>query len=574
MFEYTTFAVDDIELTLITTAGGSTILLRNDAGGLTAADVAGVALLGCGDAATAEFCPPDYCAAASPGIDCYCYPDGKQTDPERGSCEYSAEAKLLTSELSLIVNKDAVNGSDVAHFLNKGDRVLVYELLEQFNPESLIWLISPSTGNLSGCDEGAATLTVDLTKLASRDAPYLTGFMLRSNSFTNGSHAQLINVNTFVTASPSAARSGVNVSNLARLTAAGTLEFVIYSIDAAGVPMRDVSNVLYVGELSAASSSIIDDVICAIAYSAAADHHVGECAMPDLATGDFALKVLLGSELVGGGSHNFSVERCPDSFVLDDASDSCTCPAGRFALGGDCVACADGTQKPAPGTDKADCAACETLDNYVDGLTSNAARTACDACEDGFYRDEDGSGGGCLTCPTGTVCEDNADVASMLLLEEWWRASMQSAVVLPCRYGAASCPGDAKLNMSGSAAACRSTTWAYCACGYAGPLCAECDARDPDHRHYWSWTSGACAACDDGASHAPSWGLLSVLGVSVVLAGVIVHAKQKKGLTKAFAPGLVVRKTSGTFQRMQRIYLIGRVKLSIIVFNCQARCVV
>ena len=102
---------------------------------------------------------------------------------------------------------------------------------------------------------------------------------------------------------------------------------------------------------------------------------------------------VLGSEFVGGGSHNFSVERCPDSFVLDDASDSCTCPAGRFELGGDCVACADGTQKPAPGTNKADCAASETATGFTSGLTSNAARTACDACEDGFYRDEDASGG-------------------------------------------------------------------------------------------------------------------------------------------------------------------------------------
>ena len=357
--------------------------------------------------------------------------------------------------------------------------------------------------------------------------------MLRSNSFTPGSRAQLINVSTFVTASPSAARSGVNVANLAQLTAAGTLEFVIYSIDAAGVPMRDVSNVLYVGELSAASSSIIDGVICVISYSAAADHHVGECAMPDLATGDFALKVLLGSELVGGGSHNFSVERCPDSFVLDDASDSCTCPAGRFALGGDCVACADGTQKPAPGTNKADCAACETLDIYVDGLTSNVARTACDACEDGFYRDEDASGGGCLTCPTGTVCEDNADVASLLLQAEWWRANNQSAVVLPCRYGAASCPGDAKLNMSGSAAAaCRSTTWAYCACGYAGPLCSECqnDAGGGQQRFHLAAWSGKCEACGV-TNHAPTYGLVG--GASALLLVVAVGCYSKRAAIEA-----------------------------------------
>ena len=147
--------------------------------------------------------------------------------------------------------------------------------------------------------------------------------------------------------------------------------------------------------------------------------------------------------------------------------------------------------------------------------------------------------------------------------------------------------------------------------------------------------TGGCAACDDGASHAPSWALLCGLGVAVVLVGVIVHAKQKKMDTKTATPGITTgndnadsgdatattavsqdaagamersgvaesaitignvdagngdtaattavshgsagaknrctRCANGVSQRLLLIYRVGCVKLSVIMFNCQAR---
>ena len=70
--------------------------------------MAGIALLGCGDAATAEFCPPCYCAAKSMGIGCYCYPDGAATDPNRGeSCDSSGQISVPVVEFDVVLDKAA-----------------------------------------------------------------------------------------------------------------------------------------------------------------------------------------------------------------------------------------------------------------------------------------------------------------------------------------------------------------------------------------------------------------------------------------------------------------------------------
>ena len=90
-------------------------------------------------------------------------------------------------------------------------------------------------------------------------------------------------------------------------------------------------------------------------------------------------------------------------------------------------------------------------------------------------------------------------------------------------------------------------------------FCAECDA-DADQRYYYSWTSRECTACGDGASHAPSWGLLSALGALMVLAVVT---------TTIRVDGLKAIRHPRWYTRAQRINRICRVKLSTIMFSCQ-----
>ena len=92
----------------------------------------------------------------------------------------------------------------------------------------------------------------------------------------------------------------------------------------------------------------------------------------------------------------------------------------------------------------------------------------------------------------------------------------------------------------------------YCGCGYAGPLCSECDTRSDDERYYLAWASSACELCDDDESHAPSWSLAACsLGAAVLF--VVVMKKQK----------------CATYQRLRKFYRIGKVKLSVILFTLQ-----
>ena len=537
------------ELGAAGSANDAIVVVRNNEG-LAPADVQEVALLRCDDAAIGEYCSlATECTDSATGIACYCSPDGVKTDPDLGACLSSASFSnlVLGSEETqlLLLNKDDGIATTSLFWPNSGGVPLVWNLAVTKNADDLWCTFSSGSGTLAPGSMQEVVLSLDLTDVHARKGEYHIEFTLNTSSPTPTpvpiSSTTTVVVSVVVSASASANTSVVTMTNLAHLTASGMLEFTVDSADAAGVPMLDVSDVIYVGELSAESTNVADVITCGIIYSNAVDHHVGTCAMPALSMGGFALKVLLGSKIVGGSTHHFSVDSCPDSYVPDDGGGSCTCAAGQYELAdAACVACADNHAKPSLGTDKADCKTCQT----ILGETSNAAHTACDACIAGFYN----KGNTCVQCPDyPTPC-----VESSVLMPGYWRAATGDgdAEVLPCRFGDASCPGNEPDS-------CLSRKWHHCTCGYAGPTCAVCDSNDADSRFYMAWTSGKFESCDDGMSHAPTIGLACGLVAFVLLIAALAFTKRKH-IT-----------SSRTYQRVSLIYRIGRVKFAIILFAFQ-----
>ena len=549
------------ELDAVASRDEATIVVRNNEG-LAAADVQGAALLGCGDhPAIIDHCSLEaQCTDVATGITCFCFPDNVQTDPALGACASSGEMSglLLGSEKTQLLSLNKDNGIATTSFFfpNTGDVFIAWGLAVTDNAKGLNWTASSTNGTLEAGEIQEIVLSLDLTYVQARGSEYSTELTLNTSSpsptpFPISSTTSVV-VSVIVSASASAAKSVITMTNLANLTASGTMEFIVDSIDAAGVSMLDVSDVVYFGELSTESNTgdVTNVVACSIVYSATADHHVGTCPMPALATGGFALTVLLGSELVGGSTHIFTVDRCPDSYVSDDGGGSCTCAAGQYELAGTCVTCAENHAKPSLGTDKAGCDKCET----VIGEAPNAAHTACDACIAGYYSKRNA----CVQCPNYPMsCVENS-----VLMPGYWRAAATSGdntEVLICRFGEVSCPGTTIIQSSEDSSTCLSTNWHHCACGYAGPTCAVCDSNDASGRFYMAWTSGKCESCDDSTSLGPTVGLASVLFAAGLTTAALAFTKRKR------------IKSRHAYQLIHRIYRIGKVKLSIIIFAFQAR---
>ena len=512
------------ELDAVRSTDDATVMVRNNEG-LIAADVQAAVLLGCDDANINFYCSlAATCTDAATGITCYCHPDGAKTDPKLGACDSSGEMSSLvvgaeaTQLLSL--KKDDGIATTSLFFPNTGDVFIVWGLAVTKNPEGLNWTASSTSGTLEAGGVQRIMLSLDLTGMQARKLEYSTELTLNSSSPTPTPipifDSTTVVVRVVVSASANAITSVVTMTNLAVLTAAGALEFVVDSVDAAGVPMLDVSDVVYVGELSAESGDGITGVItCSIIYSVTADHHVGTCVMPGLATGGFALKVLLGSEMVGGSAHLFTVDRCPGSYVLDDGGGSCTCAAGQYELAGaSCVVCADNHAKPSLGTDKADCVKCET----VIGETSNAAHTACDACIAGYYN----KGHACVRCPN----YPDPCVDSSVLMPGYWRAAGDDdSEVLECPFGDASCPGAGQNQAVGRDQ--------YCAAQYIGPLCSVCAAK-----HFLTSSQNECAQCNRSGPWLPTimTGSVVVLCIALV-AGACIKTGMKEKLSRSYKIG-------------------------------------
>jgi hypothetical protein len=152
--------------------------------------------------------------------------------------------------------------------------------------------------------------------------------------------------------------------------------------------------------------------------------------------------------------------------------------------------------------------------------------TVCQPCTRGYYAN---SAGSCKLCPNSADCNDASTVSDWKLHPGHWRMDDESTDVRKCRFGSTSCPGGDSNQAAGPNQNCTAGgagQWPYCACGYIGPLCSECDEM-----YFVSWAGDSCEKCADSAQHAPSiW-----LGASVVVAsfvGLAACAYRKKCKTK------------------------------------------
>ena len=546
------------------------VVVRNTQG-LTSADTVNVPVLRCAESDTAEYCDSQYCSDATSddddttllGIACYCEADGVRTDPDVASCASSASMSdpvagvVITNNTDVWVRVVKPHTSRVdVQFSNLGGVRLEWDLSILSNLEQLVWGVPNRNGSLDAGESWNIPLQISSEGLQARSTAYVTRFVLNGHSPeptpVPESKSKQFNVHTVVSASPNAAASYANITNAASLTAGGIVKFDVTSVDGTGMAIQDAADVAYSADFVHSASSA--RVACGVSYDGSARQHKGTCQLQGLESGSFELKVKLGLDNIGGRTNLVMIERCPDSFELSDDGLSCTCPAGRYKLGNTCAHCADGTHKPALGVGKAECVVCQTADDTTKGLTSNAEHTACDACDDGYYRDEDAADGLCHTCPVGAQCTMNSDVASIVILPGHWRAGSESTEVRQCRYGDLSCPGNGTNQATGPDP--------YCGASYVGPLCSEC------HEDFFkSWDSvGTCRECATGKSHLPTIGLVG----TVFAFGALFVVGVKKCRNKQ-NDGNLGEKKRLTFANVEKLYVLAKVKVFTLFLAAQAR---
>ena len=278
------------------------------------------------------------------------------------------------------------------------------------------------------------------------------------------------------------------------------------------------------------------------AVTCKASYYRGECTLPSLVTGDFYLSVATSAgSLVGTRQHNFSIDRCPQTYVLGYSDGLCKCEAGSYDKGTECAACPDGTVAPNLGALL--CAACPARQ------TSDAKHTSCECVED-YYRNVETNA--CELCPKHVDCAWNSTIADWRLKPGIWRSGALSTELRACRFGSISCPADATLNDSCTARGFGD--WPYCACSYVGPTCGVCDAN-----YFLSWTGDECQICGASHGHTPTIVLASVLAFLIAVGGGVVYAKQT-----AITSVPCVAKA-------QKLYAIGETKATILFFMGQVR---
>ena len=190
-------------------------------------------------------------------------------------------------------------------------------------------------------------------------------------------------------------------------------------------------------------------------------------------------------------------------------------------------------------------------------------------CGKGDY--EDLGDGACYPCPTGTSqCLPGTTLESLPLSPGHWRSGASGACsgaqgnarsltrsvflhpegltspkVRECKSSMA-CAGSTNVSRCTQHADVKSTA-NYCACGYVGPLCSECDVQ-----WFLSWTGveQECKECTAGGSWLPS----IIAGVTVVACIALVGYLFVKSKLKAV---------------LVRYYKVGKTKGLIIVQACQ-----
>eukprot|EP01113_Clastostelium_recurvatum_P034610 TRINITY_DN4715_c0_g1_i2.p1 TRINITY_DN4715_c0_g1~~TRINITY_DN4715_c0_g1_i2.p1 ORF type:complete len:1762 (+),score=339.09 TRINITY_DN4715_c0_g1_i2:247-5286(+) len=191
----------------------------------------------------------------------------------------------------------------------------------------------------------------------------------------------------------------------------------------------------------------------------------------------------------GTSAPNYGSQNCtpciPGYFSqnLDVPHPTCSpCPAGTHAPHpgtSSCTVCPPGTKANTEGAPS--CLQCEagtygnssalvSCTHCRDKSSPNENSTVCE-CVPGYFSYE--SGGTCMTCPNGGICEGGTSLAAR---PGFWRAS-------PGHSSFEACPSPS----------CQGGHLSQCAVGYSGPLCAVCQAGYGSH-------DKSCVRCDQGLS--------------------------------------------------------------------------
>ena len=259
-----------------------------------------------------------------------------------------------------------------------------------------------------------------------------------------------------------------------------------------------------------------------------------ECALAD--AGFFAAS--------SGASSQFPC--APGRYTSGPGYASCTpCPVGQLARSNGSTACdlaQPGSFVPATGTYEASecapgryaeagasfCVPCEpnTFGNRT-GLgscelcvhpatTLKPGAVSCDACAAGYYRSP--ATNLCVECPAdGSRClEAGVGLATLPLLEKWWRASRESAKLYECALDKACAGGIPSSNVSAP----------YCAEGHRGPLCGVCADG-----HALDRVTSACVRCPRTPYRlweAPGKLVSVTMFVATVLAGLYLYFGERR----------------------------------------------
>ena len=385
-------------------------------------------------------------------------------------------------------------------------------------------------------------ISLNSIPLQARAAAYVCNFTLNTSSLAPTpipeSRSITFSGHAYIAATPNALLSHITLRNTSQLVSSGYLRFEVKPTDATGMVVRDAVFASFYATLHHAT---IPSVPCRILYDNMADLHLGECRLPSLVAGAFALRVLDSTgDTVSGQQHNVSVTRCPSTFVLDvtDHNRSCTCPAGYSMPGSECVLCAAGTAKATFGT--SECIKCQESI----GETSTADGTQCSSCLPGYYRDEDNSV--CRMCPPGVTCPKHSRITDWDLGAGLWRSDSISTKVMACKFGQLSCPGSTPNTCVGNGS--------LCACGYRGPLCSECDPN-----FFVSWAGDSCENCSDAKGHFPTM----VLGGAIFLGGLVALVFVK------WSPRCKGTKLEQFLSQAERMRQMSKAKFFILLLTAQ-----
>lgn len=523
-------------------------------------------------------CSSAYCSdvtatngnATATGIDCYCNTrlHGNR-DPIYQGCEDPPLIHVLRDNYVAKVDKPD-NVTQTYWFKNEGDEDLVWSAAVAYHEPGHHWELGVAEGNLSSCEVGHLTVTLESLDLDS----YQTGTLvvdLTSNSYAwtipDDDTVAATSINTtvqltlkyLIRASVDAAHTvlvtnetlGVTNDSVVELdpapargfaTAGSTLEASIVPGDIAGRWIQGSPGAeKFSAHLIRPSQTDADTKrVCAVRFSSSSDSYRVECSLDEYAAGPFLLVATHGNEAESLAQTAFHVNvSCPVGFVQIDRNESYptypTCGCAR----GERLDVSEAKCKPCPSNtygrsqvsiyEPNTCQSCNSV--LRDSVTRNNGETTIDACvcNPEFYLvqwdfDEPraitaGSlMGRCDECPEGTSCPNyGTDTSTLAVDEGYWRAWNGTDKVYTCPGppNGDTCVGsDMRAPTNGS-----DDTWPFqlssspCSPGYESPLCSTC------LHEFYRDLDGMCKDCET-----LGWGSTLVASIFLLIFGTMAAA--------------------------------------------------